>query len=130
MINATLIGRLTADPVERQDRNGKTIASFTLACQRNKDTADFVKCSAFGQSAAVALDFLKKGHQTCVVGRLELSSYENKEGVEQKNLQCTVTSLCLLSNSKKEDAEGEDKPKRKKPAQKPTEEAQEFNPYA
>ena len=95
MINATCVGRLTNDPEVKQDSKGQDYVKFSLACQKTRDTAEFVKCAAFGQQANVVSDFVKKGHQVVCVGRMSLNTYETSDGVKRSDLSLAVTQLLL-----------------------------------
>lgn len=129
MINATLVGRMVNDPEEKESQNGKPMIRFKLACQKNKETADFVSCTAFGTTGAVVMDFVKKGHQLVAVGKLELNTWTDNEGYERTGLNCMVNQVCLVNNKRDGEGESDSKPKRRKAAEKPAEQAQEFNPY-
>lgn len=84
MNNVTLIGRLTKDAEERQARTqgGEqlTVASFTLAVDRNGKEADFIRCTAFGRIAELICDSCHKGSKIGVTGRIQTGSYKNREG--------------------------------------------------
>lgn len=87
MNKVILIGRLTADPDIRQTNSGKSVASYRLAVDRNikaegQPEADFLNCTAFGKSAEVAGNYLRKGMKIAVEGRIQTGSYE-KDGVKR-----------------------------------------------
>ena len=88
----SLIGRLVRDPELRYAQNGTAICRFTLAVDRrmskqkrqeaqanNQQTADFIGCTAFGQTAELIANYHRKGSQIGVEGRIQTGSYE-KEG--------------------------------------------------
>ena len=79
MNSVNLIGRLTRDPEIREA--SVTVATFTVAVDRiGKDKgADFIRCKAFGRQAEVVGQYLSKGKQVGVSGRIETDSYE-KDG--------------------------------------------------
>lgn len=92
MNNVVLMGRLTRDPMQRMSNtvNGEMeIASFTLAVDRrrrsadsgsNEQTADFIRCTAFGKQAEFVNKYLHQGTKVCLSGRIQTGSYVNKEG--------------------------------------------------
>jgi len=87
MNNVCLTGRLTRDPEIRYSDNGKTIARFTLACDRrfrseNGPTADFIGCIAFGKTAEFIERWFQKGIKMELAGRIQTGSYTNKDGVK------------------------------------------------
>ena len=85
MINkATLLGRLTKDPVINYTQGEKStcVARYTLAVTRKfkKDEADFISCVSFGNLAEIIQKYVSKGDQICVAGRIQTGSYTNREG--------------------------------------------------
>ena len=73
-----LNGRMASD-VDYRDGE-KPIARFTVAVNRiGKDEADFIRCVAFGKTAEYASNYLKKGEEVTVDGRIQTGSYE-KDG--------------------------------------------------
>ncbi len=87
MLNRTvLVGRLTKDPDFRTTPSGVSVATFTLAVNRNfknkdgEQQADFINCVVFSKQAENVKNYLSKGSLAGIDGRLQSRSYENKEG--------------------------------------------------
>ncbi|WP_048601613.1 single-stranded DNA-binding protein [Rubeoparvulum massiliense] len=87
MINrVVLVGRLTRDPELRYTPSGVAVATFTLAVNRTyknaqgEREADFINIVVWRQLAELCANYLKKGRQAAVDGRLQTRSYENNEG--------------------------------------------------
>ncbi|MFB2004319.1 single-stranded DNA-binding protein [Staphylococcus aureus] len=87
MLNrVVLVGRLTKDPEFRTTQNGVSVATFTLAVNRNfknkngEQQADFINVVVFRQQAENVNNYLSKGNLASVDGRIQSRSYENKEG--------------------------------------------------
>lgn len=93
MNSVNLIGRLTKDPETRHTQSGMAICRFTLAIDRGltKDkkteaenkgqpTADFIPIIAFGKTAELITNYIAKGQQLGVTGRIQTSSYDNQDG--------------------------------------------------
>ena len=90
MNKVMLMGRLTRDPEVRYTGgdNGTAVASYTLAVDRrftrkndeSGQTADFIRCIAFGKTAEFTEKYLKQGVKMLVVGRIQTGSYTNKDG--------------------------------------------------
>ena len=87
MNKVILVGRLTRDPDVRYtgEGNSMAVARYTLAVDRRfkregEPTADFINCVAFGKSAEFVDKYLHKGTKMVVSGRLQTSSYTNKDG--------------------------------------------------
>ena len=80
MNSVTLVGRLTKDPQIQWTKNGKCVAKFTLAVDRQKDEADFIRITAWDKTAELVEKFLNKGRQVAINGRIQTGSYEGKNG--------------------------------------------------
>lgn len=82
----TLVGRLTADIVLKKTNTGKSVASFTLACDRRKaqgqDKAitDFISIQAWEGRAETLKQYSRKGDKLFIEGRIATSSYEDAVG--------------------------------------------------
>ncbi len=97
MNNVVLIGYLTRDPELRYLPNGGTAtARFTLAVDkqlsrekkadlesRNQPTADFINIVVWGKQAENCSNYLTKGSQCAVSGRIQTGSYEAKDGTRR-----------------------------------------------
>lgn len=89
-MNQTIItGRLTRDPEFRMTPSGKPVAQFALAVDRpfkNADgnrEADFIPCVFWGKTAELVNQYLKKGNGALVSGRLQVRSYDDKQGYKR-----------------------------------------------
>jgi single-strand DNA-binding protein len=73
-----LTGRLTRDPELKYGQSGKAYCRFSLAVDRafQKGEADFINCVAFGKTAELVGEYLRKGRKTGVQGRLQMNRYE------------------------------------------------------
>lgn len=76
MNSATISGRLTADVEVRKTQSGLSVASFTVAVQKDKEHADFIDCVAWRQSADFLGQFTHKGDMVGVMGRLQKRDYQ------------------------------------------------------
>ena len=87
MLNrVVLIGHLTKDPELRTISNDISVTSFTIAVDRNfnnqqgeKET-DFIPVVAWRKLAETCAKYLAKGRLVAVSGRMQVRSYEGKEG--------------------------------------------------
>ena len=86
MLNrVVLIGRLTRDPELKYTPTGTAVASFTLAVDRRPNAqgereADFIPIVVWQKQAEICANYLGKGSLTAVDGRLQIRSYDDKEG--------------------------------------------------
>ena len=89
MNKVILMGRLTRDPEVRYSTAGDgqlAIARYTLAVDRrfrrdgDAQTADFIRCVAFGRSGEFAEKYFHQGTKIVAEGRIQTGSYQNKDG--------------------------------------------------
>ena len=98
MNKVILQGRLTKDPEIRyaQGADNKAFAKFTLAVSRtfkNKDgkyDADFINCTAYGNTAEAIEKWFSKGKAITVEGEWRTGSYE-KDGAKVYTNECQVS---------------------------------------
>lgn len=82
------MGRLTRDPEVKYSTMGDNplaIARYTLAVDRrysrdSEQSADFIRCVAFGKNGEFAEKYLKQGTKIVIDGRIQTGSYQNKDG--------------------------------------------------
>ena len=87
-----LIGNLGKDPEIRTTKDGKEIASFSLATTESwkdkntgerKDKTEWHNITAFGAVVGVIKNYVKKGSKLYIEGKIETSKYTDKEGIEK-----------------------------------------------
>ena len=105
--NVQLIGRLGNDPEVRTFDSGNKMATFSIATndvyynnkgERVEDT-QWHNIVAWGKKADVIENFLHKGSEVALHGKLINRSYENKEG-EKRYITEIVMSEVLLMDKK------------------------------
>lgn len=100
-----IIGRMTKDPEVRYTQQGTAVATFTLAVDRRaaKDKpkeADFIPCVVWGKMAdGVVKNYCYKGKQIAVEGRIQVRSYDAKDGTKRYVTEVIVNELELLGKS-------------------------------
>lgn len=87
MNKVVLMGRLTRDPEIRYTTSNEplAIARYTLAVNRRykrdeEQTADFIRCVAFGKNGEFAEKHLHQGTKIVAEGRIQTGSYQDKDG--------------------------------------------------
>lgn len=116
MNKVILMGRLVRDP-EVKYSQGSTpvaIARYTLAVSRRfkrdgEPEADFISCVALGKSGEFVEKFFKKGQMVSVVGRLQVRSWDDKEGVKRWSTEA-ITEEHYFTGSKKQEGTTESQP--------------------
>jgi single-strand DNA-binding protein len=99
-----LLGNLTADPDSRDLPTGGIVTDLRLAVNRtyrNRDgelaeEVSFIDCTAYGRTAEVARDYLKKGRPVFLEGRLHQDRWETGGGEKRSKLKVVVERLVLL----------------------------------
>src|SRR6185295_18815576 len=97
-----LIGNVGKDPEMRYTANGKAVATFTVACNRNyssaegerKEETDWFNIVAWEKLAELCSQFLQKGRQAYIEGRLQTRSWEGQDG--QKKYMTEVVAQTVL----------------------------------
>jgi single-strand DNA-binding protein len=126
-----LAGNLTRDPELRYTPKGLAIAKFGLAVNRTwtneagekKEEATFVDIDAFGKQAEVIAQYVKKGQQFLVEGRLKLDQWDDKQtGQKRSKLAVVLEGFSFLGSGRAEGGAGADAP-RARPAQTPAQPA-------
>jgi single-strand DNA-binding protein len=84
MNSVNLIGRLTRDPEKRDVSGDTSVVKLRLAIPRRKKNGEdqgavFVDVTAFGKQADLCAEYLEKGRQVAVSGRLEYSEYRDAD---------------------------------------------------
>jgi len=105
MINSVvLVGRLTKDVELRKTSNNTSVCSFTLAVNRRfasqgQQTADFINCIAWRQSADFLAKYASKGAIVGVEGRISTRSYDGQNGKVYVT-EVTCDSVQLIGGSR------------------------------
>lgn len=104
MNKVILVGNLTRDPAHKQTPNGVSVASFTVAVRRRTKNAsggydaDFINCVAWRQQADFLCRYFHKGSSICVVGQIQTSSYDDKNGNKRYVTEVVVDELEFAGN--------------------------------
>ncbi len=110
MNRVCLLGRVCADVELKYTPSGTAVANFNLAVSRRfakegEQKADFIPIVVWGKTAEFVGNYFKKGMQVVLEGRLQVRSYDNKEG---KKVYVTevVADNCYFADSKRENNDG------------------------
>lgn len=100
--SVNLIGRLTKDVDLRfASGSGTAIAKFTLAIPREfkKDETDFINCVAFGKAAETISQYVTKGRQFAVTGRIQTGSYDAQDGTKRYTTDVIVNGFTFVDSN-------------------------------
>ncbi len=111
MNKAILMGRLTRDPDIRysQGENPVAVARFTLAVERRmkregEESADFIRCVAFGKTAETIEKYVFQGKKIVIEGRIQTGSYTNQDGVKVYTTDIVVESMEFAESRRSEES--------------------------
>jgi len=102
MINrVVLVGRMTRDPELRRTNTGSAVTSFTLALNRNYNSADgvqadYINCVVWNKVAENVEKYCSKGSLVGVEGRLRSRSYDNAQGQKVYVVEVVCDSVQFL----------------------------------
>ena len=88
-----IAGNLTRDPELRYTPKGTAVAKLGLAVNRTwksesgeqREEVTFIDVDAFGRQAEVLAQYMKKGRELLVEGRLKLDTWEDKNAKQKKS---------------------------------------------
>jgi single-strand DNA-binding protein len=114
--SCNFIGRMVRDPEVRFAATGTAMCNFTLACgwkTKEKEGTEFVRVVAYNKLAEVIGEYMKKGSQMYISGRMSTREYE-KDGAKRYSTEVIADKMQMLGHAKG----SEDAPKPKQaPAQ-------------
>ena len=107
-----LMGRLTRDPELRRTNSGVSVASFSLAVDRDykgdgERETDFIQCVAWRGSAEFVSKHFAKGQMAVVSGRLQIRKWTDDKGNKRENAEVLVENV-YFGESKKSRGEQPD----------------------
>lgn len=109
-----LIGRLTREPELRYTPDGTPVANFTIAVNRSftnqqgEREADFIPIVVWRKQAEQCAEYLSKGSEVVADGRLQVRSYEDRDGIKRKKSEVVAWSVQFLGRLKKEEPSPEE----------------------
>lgn len=114
-----LIGRLTRDPELRYTSSkGTPVATFTLAVNRDmpaadgQPAADFVDIVVWNKLGELCAQYLSKGKPVAVVGRLQIRTYDAKDGSKRKVAEVVADKVRFLGGGNKPEKAQDQAPQR------------------
>jgi single-strand DNA-binding protein len=102
-----LLGNLTRDPELRYTPQGAAVCEFALALNRvytNKQTGQrveevsYIDIVAWGRTGELCAEYLKKGRQAFIEGRLTQDRWESQDGKKMSKVRVTAESVQFLGS--------------------------------
>jgi single-strand DNA-binding protein len=104
---AIVVGRLGQDPELRNTKSGTAVCNFSVATNRykkggEKGETDWHNVTAWDRTAENCKEYLRKGSEVYVEGRMELQTWEDKEGVERQKTVIVAYNVQFMARPKDE----------------------------
>ena len=99
-----IIGNLGREPEMRYTPSGRPVTMFTVATSRSWNTADgerhteteWFNIVAWGNLAEICKQYLTKGKQVYIEGRLQTRSWEDKESIKHSTIEIIANEMMML----------------------------------
>ena len=107
-----LIGNLGNDPEIRHTNNGMAVATLSLATAESwkdresgemRDKTEWHRVVYFGRVAEVAEQYLKKGSQIYVEGRIQTRKWQDRDGNDRYTTEIVGNDMQMLGGSRRND---------------------------
>lgn len=129
------IGNLTADPEIRTMPNGEQVANFTIALnERYKakdgnvvENVEYVRIVLYRRLAEIAGQYLRKGSQVYIEGRLKTRKWQDNNGQDRYSTEIQCDNLQMLGG-RNQDAAQNQPPKQQDKQQKAQSKPQQSEP--
>jgi single-strand DNA-binding protein len=111
----TIIGRLGKDPEVRYTQDKKAVGNFTIATSekwtgkdgKKNEKTEWHRVVVWDKQAELCAEYLSKGRQVAIEGKLQTREWTNKEGVKQYTTEIVASHVEFLGS--KEDGGGKAK---------------------
>lgn len=112
MNKCIITGRIANDLELRTTTTGKSICEFRIATSRpvvrdGVRTADFINCRVWNKQAENLVKYQAKGNLIAVFGRMQVETYQDKEGKKRNNTYLLVEDLEYLEAKKSQEEKNE-----------------------
>jgi len=102
-----LIGNVGKDPEMRYTANGSAVTTFSLACNRvynspegeRREETDWFDIVTWSKLAELCSQFLQKGRQAYVEGRLHTRSWEGQDGQKRYRTEVVAQTVLFLGGA-------------------------------
>lgn len=113
MNKVTIIGNLGSDPEMRYTPSGQSVTQFSVATNRRytapdgerREETEWFRVNTYGRLADVANQYLTKGQQVYVEGRLRSSAYVGRDGQPRASLDVHASDIQFLGSRRDSDGD-------------------------
>ena len=98
-----LAGRLTNDVELKQTQSGVSVCSFSIAVNRRfardqEQTADFINCQAWRQTAEFISKYFRKGSSICITGSIQSRSWSDQSGNKRYSTEVVIDEAMFVDS--------------------------------
>ncbi len=112
-----IIGNVGADPEVRHTQAGQSVATFRVAVNESwtdkegnkQERAEWFRVVAWGKLGEVCGQYLQKGRQVHVVGKMKTREWEDKDGQKRFTTELNADTVTFLGSGSGERSEGYEK---------------------
>ncbi|RLD02561.1 MAG: single-stranded DNA-binding protein [Chloroflexi bacterium] len=110
-----IIGNLGKEPELRYTPSGRPVTTFSVAVSRSwkssngehRSETEWFKIVAWGKLAEICKEYLHKGQQVYIEGRLQTRQWEDKEGQQRTTVELVANEMTMLGE-RREKSQSED----------------------
>lgn len=104
-----LVGTLGKDPETRYMPNGKAVSNLSVATSESwkdkqsgeqQERTEWHRVSMFGRLAEIAEEYLRKGSQVYLEGKLQTRKWQDKEGRDRYTTEIVADEMQMLGGKK------------------------------
>jgi len=129
-----IIGHLGRDPEMRYTPSGRPVTTFTVAVSRSWNTADgerrteteWFNIVAWGNLAEICKQYLYKGQQVYIDGRLQTRRWEDKEGQKHTSVEVVANEMMMLGDRRDSSSQSQESSDQEEDISEPMADEDEF----
>ena len=108
-----IVGNLGKDPETKYLPSGDAVTNFTVATteswkdkatQEKKELTEWHRISTFGKLAEICGEYLKKGSQVYIEGKIQTRKWQDKEGNDRYSTEIKADQMRMLGSKPQDDA--------------------------
>ena len=111
-----VIGHLGKDPEMRYTPSGRPVTTFSVAVSRSWNTADgerrteteWFNIVAWGNLAEICKQYLHKGQQVYIEGRLQTRRWDDKEGQKHTSVEVVANEMMMLGDRRENSGQSQE----------------------
>lgn len=104
---AILVGNLGRDPEVRHTNSGQAVASFSIATAekwtgkdgKKEEKTEWHRIVAWGKLGEICGEYLSKGKQVYIEGRIQTREWEDKDGSKRQTTEIVANNMTMLGQA-------------------------------